>query len=169
MLYPFVFEPIFKDRIWGGRELARLFAKKLPAGKPIGESWEISDRPGDASVIANGALAGKDLRWLMEHHAAEILGDAKPTPEGRFPLLCKILDAREKLSLQVHPPASKAKELKGEPKTEMWFIADAAPGASLYVGLQRGVTRSEFEKKISDGSVADCFHKIPVKAGDTMF
>ena len=169
MLYPFVFQPIFKGRIWGGRELERLYAKKIPANQPIGESWEISDRPGDASVISNGSLAGKDLRWLMENHAAEILGEAKPAAAGRFPLLCKILDAREKLSLQVHPPASKALELKGEPKTEMWFIADAAPDASLYVGLKRGVTRAKFEQKISDGSVADCFHRIPVKAGDTMF
>ena len=169
MLYPFVFQPIFKERIWGGRELERLFAKKIPAGKTTGESWEISDRPGDASVIANGPLAGKDLRWLMENHVAEILGGAKPAAAGRFPLLCKILDAREKLSLQVHPPAGKAAELKGEPKTEMWFIADAAPEASLYVGLKHGVTRAAFEKKISDGSVADCFHRIPVKAGDTMF
>ncbi|MEI8289001.1 MAG: type I phosphomannose isomerase catalytic subunit [Verrucomicrobiota bacterium] len=169
MLYPLIFLPAFKDRIWGGCELERLYAKKIPAGKPIGESWEISDRPGDASVIANGPLAGKDLRWLMENHAAEILGDAKPAAEGRFPLLCKILDAREKLSLQVHPPASKAAEIKGEPKTEMWHIADAAPGASLYVGLKHGVTRGDFEQKIADGSVADCFHRIPVKAGDTMF
>jgi len=169
MLYPFVFQPRFKERVWGGRELARLYAKDIPAANPIGEAWEISDRPGDASVIANGPLAGKDLRWLMEHHATEILGDAKPAVAGRFPLLCKILDAREKLSLQVHPPASKAAELKGEPKTEMWYITDAAPGASLYVGLRAGVTRAEFEMKIADGSVADCFHRIPVKAGDTMF
>jgi mannose-6-phosphate isomerase len=168
MFYPLIFQPIFKDRIWGGRELERLYAKKIPAGQ-IGEAWEISDRPGDASVIANGPLTGKDLRWLMENHAAEILGGAKPAAAGRFPLLCKILDAREKLSLQVHPPASKAAELKGEPKTEMWFIADAAPGASLYVGLKSGVTRAEFEQKIADGSVADCFHRIPVQAGDTMF
>lgn len=169
MLYPFVFEPSFKDRIWGGRELERLYAKKIPADQAIGEAWEISDRPGDSSVITNGPLAGKDLHWLMEKHAAEILGNAKPAANGRFPLLCKILDAREKLSLQVHPPASKAAELKGEPKTEMWFIADAAPDASLYVGLKHGVTRAQFEQKISDGSVADCFHRIPVKAGDTMF
>ncbi len=168
MLYPLVFQPIFKDRIWGGRELERLYGKIIPAGQ-IGEAWEISDRPGDASVIANGSLAGKNLRWMMENHAAQILGGAKPAAENRFPLLCKILDAREKLSLQVHPPASKADELKGEPKTEMWFIADAAPDASLYVGLKNGVTRAEFEKKISDGTVADCFHRIPVKTGDTMF
>jgi len=169
MLYPIVFEPIFKDRIWGGRELERLYAKQLPNAQPIGESWEVSDRPGDAGVITNGPLTGKNLRWLMENHSAEVLGAAKPAAEGRFPLLCKILDAREKLSLQVHPPASKAAELKGEPKTEMWFIADATPDASLYVGLKRGVTRAQFEQKISDGTVADCFHRIPVKAGDTMF
>ena len=169
MLYPITFQPLFKDRIWGGRELERLYGKSLPAKQLIGEAWEISDRPGDASVIANGPLAGKDLRWLMQHHAQEILGDARPAVEGRFPLLCKILDAREKLSLQVHPPANKAKELNGEPKTEMWYIADAGPDASLYVGLKRGVTRAEFEKKIADGSVADCFHQIPVKAGDVMF
>ncbi|HXI72200.1 MAG TPA: type I phosphomannose isomerase catalytic subunit [Verrucomicrobiae bacterium] len=169
MLYPLIFQPAFKERVWGGRELARLYGKKLPPGAIIGESWEISDRPGDASVISNGPLAGKDLRWLMEHHPAEILGGAKPAAEGRFPLLCKILDARDKLSLQVHPPAGKAAELNGEPKTEMWFIADAAPGASLYVGLKQGVTRTDFEKKIADGSVADCFHRIPVHAGDTMF
>jgi len=169
MLYPLTFQPIFKDRVWGGRELERLYGKSLPAGSPIGESWEISDRPGEASVIANGPLAGKDFSWLMDNHAAEILGDARPAAEGRFPLLCKILDAREKLSLQVHPPAAKAKELDGEPKTEMWYIADAAPDATLYVGLKRGVTRAEFEQKIADGTVADCFHRIPVKAGDVMY
>ena len=168
-MYPFIFHPIFKERVWGGRELERLYTKNLPADKPIGEAWEISDRPGDASVIANGPLAGKNLRWLMEHYAAEILGGAKPAADGRFPLLCKILDAREKLSLQVHPPAGKAKELKGDPKTEMWFIADAAPDASLYAGLKRGVTRAEFERSIADGSVAGCFHRLPVRAGDAMF
>jgi mannose-6-phosphate isomerase len=169
VLYPLIFHPIFKERIWGGREIEKLYGKKLPSGKVIGESWEISDRPGDESVIANGPLAGKSLRWLMENHARELLGDAKPASENRFPLLIKILDAREKLSLQVHPPANKAAELKGEPKTEMWFIADAAPGAELFVGLKRGVARAEFEQKISDGSVADCFHRVPVRTGDAMF
>jgi mannose-6-phosphate isomerase len=169
VLYPLTFHPIFKERIWGGREIEKLYDKKLPAGKRIGESWEISDRPGDESIVANGKFAGKSLRWLMQNHARELLGDAKPTSENRFPFLIKILDAREKLSLQVHPPAEKAAELKGEPKTEMWFIADAAPGTELFIGLKRGVTRAEFEKKISDGRVADCFHRVPVRAGDTMF
>lgn len=168
MLYPFIFKPIFKERVWGGRAIEQLYGKKLPAKVPIGESWEISDRPGDASVIANGPLAGKDLRWLMEHHERELLGEAK-SANGRFPLLIKILDAQDKLSLQVHPPAAKAAELKGEPKTEAWYIADAAPEAELYVGLKRGVTRAEFERKIQGGAVAECFHRVPVQAGDTMF
>lgn len=146
-----------------------LFAKKLPAGKLIGESWEISDRPGDESVVANGKFAGQTLHQLLEKFPREILGNARAVAGNRFPILCKILDARDKLSLQVHPPADKAAELKGEPKTEMWYIAAAAPGAELYVGLKRGVTRGEFEKRISDGTVAECFHRVPVRAGDTMF
>ena len=169
MLYPLTFQPIFKERIWGGRELERLYGKALPPGAPIGEAWEITDRAGDTSTITNGPLAGKTLRWLMEHHARELLGAARPASGQHFPLLCKILDAREKLSLQVHPPAAKAAALKGEPKTEMWYIADAGPDAELYVGLKPGVTRGDFERKIGDGTVADCFHRIPVRAGDTMF
>ncbi len=169
MLYPLTFHPIFKERVWGGRTLERLYNKKLPPHAPIGESWEISDRPGDVSVVANGPLAGKNLHWLTENHARELLGNAKPAAGNHFPLLCKILDARDRLSLQVHPPANKAAELGGEPKTEMWFIADAAPGAELFVGLKRGVTRPEFEEKIRTGEVADCFQRIPVQAGDAMF
>ncbi len=168
MLYPLTFQPIFKERVWGGRNLERLYHKALPAGVPIGESWEISDRPGDASVIANGPLAGRDLRWLMEKHAKELLGTAQPAG-GRFPLLVKILDAEEKLSLQVHPPAHRAAELGGEPKTEMWYVADARPEAELFVGLKRGKTRGEFEQRIADGSVAECFHRVAVKEGDVMF
>jgi len=168
MLYPLTFHPIFKERVWGGRNLQSLYNKQLPADVPIGESWEISDRPGDISIIANGPLAGKDLHWIVENHSEELLGNAQPRTE-RFPLLIKILDAEEKLSLQVHPPAHKAVELGGEPKTEMWYIASAKPGAELYVGLKRGVTRKEFEQRIKDGEVADCFHRVPVNPGDIMF
>ena len=168
MLYPLTFQPIFKERVWGGRKLQDLYQKPLPPAVPIGESWEISDRPGDISVIANGPLAGKNLHWLMQNHAPELLGGAK-TQAGRFPLLVKLLDARDKLSLQVHPPAQKAAQLGGEPKTEMWYIADAAPNAELYVGLKRGVTRQEFEQKVRSGTVADCFHRASVHQGDAMF
>ena len=147
--------------------MAELYRKQLPPAVPIGESWEVSDRPEGVSVIDNGPFAGRDLRWLMRDHGEDLFGGAK-VPE-RFPLLLKILDARETLSLQVHPPAAMAANLGGEPKTEMWYIAQAEPGAELFVGLKRGVTRQEFERGIRDGSVADCFHRIPVRAGDAMF
>ena len=164
-LYPFTFEPIFKPRIWGGRTLADLYGKRLPGPEPIGESWEIADRPGDESVISNGPYAGRTLRWLMEQHGAAVVGSAPLAPGGRFPLLCKILDARDTLSLQVHPPSTTL----GEPKTEMWYIAQADPGAELYVGLRHGVTRDQFERALQAGTVADCFHRVPVRTGDTMF
>jgi mannose-6-phosphate isomerase len=167
MLYPLTFSPIFKERIWGGRNLEKLYHKRLPARVPVGESWEISDRPDDESVISNGPLRGKTLQWLVETHGHELFG--KSTNPKSFPLLIKILDAQEKLSLQVHPPAKLAPLLGGEPKTEMWYIAHAEPNAELYVGLKRGVTRAEFETKIKNGTVADCFHRIPVKTGDAMF
>lgn len=168
MLPPLTFQPIFKERVWGGRRLEHLYAKPLPPGAPIGESWEITDRPEGVSVVAAGPLAGKTLRWLMENHAADLLGGAKPCG-GRFPLLVKLLDAREKLSLQVHPPPDKAAALGGEPKTEMWYVADAEPGADIFTGLRHGVTRADFERKIRDGTVAECFHRHAVRRGDAMF
>ncbi len=167
-LYPFTFTPHFKERVWGGRNIERLYGKPLPPDQVIGESWEITDRPEGVSVIANGALAGKTLRWLMENHAGEMLGTDRAGAK-QFPLLVKILDAQDKLSLQVHPPAALARQLGGESKTEMWFIANATPSADLLVGLNRGVTRDEFERKVRDGTVAECFHHLPVKAGDVMF
>jgi mannose-6-phosphate isomerase len=168
MLYPLTFQPIFKERVWGGRRLAELYRKALPPGVPIGESWEITDRPEGVSVITNGPFAGKDLRWLMEHHAEELLGPAR-SQNGRFPLLVKILDAQDDLSLQVHPPAHKAAALGGEPKTEMWYFTQTTPLAQIYVGLKQGITPAEFERKVQDGTVAECFHRHTVKAGDGMF
>jgi mannose-6-phosphate isomerase len=167
MLYPLTFQPIFKERVWGGRSLERLYRKLLPPKIPVGESWEITDRPEGVSVIANGPLAGKDLRWVMENHRAELLGP--DSSAERFPLLVKILDCQETLSVQVHPPAKIAGELGGEPKTEMWYIAEATPEAKLYAGLNRGVTPADFEKRIADGTVAEALHAIKVQAGDVMF
>jgi len=168
LLYPFTFQPVFKERVWGGRNLERLYGKPLPPQVPIGESWEITDRPEGVSVIANGPLAGNDLRWLMQNHAAELLGVDRASAAA-FPLLVKILDAQDKLSLQVHPPAAQARQLGGEPKTEMWYVADADPGADLFVGLKQGITRADFEARIRDGSVAGCFHHVCVARGDVMF
>jgi mannose-6-phosphate isomerase len=166
--YPLTFHPLFMPRVWGGRKLESLFGKPLPPDQPIGESWEITDRPDAVSVIAHGPLAGRTLRWLMEQHRRAVLGP-EAADTGPFPLLVKILDARETLSVQVHPPASVAAPLGGEPKTEMWHIADATPEAALFAGLKRGVTRADFERRLADGSVADCLHRLPVKTGDAMF
>lgn len=167
-LYPITFQSQFRERVWGGRRLSELFGKDLPPGRLIGESWEITDRPEGVSLIANGPWAGRDLRWLMETHGADILG--RPVANGeRFPWLIKILDARDDLSLQVHPPASKAAALGGEPKTEAWYFAATEPGAKIYVGLNPGVSRDEFLARAEDGSVAGCFHVESPQAGDVMF
>jgi mannose-6-phosphate isomerase len=168
MLYPLTFRPIFKPRPWGGRNLERLFGKSLPPGVPVGESWELSDRPGDVSLITNGPWAGRDLHGLVEQRRDEVLGEA-PLQNGRFPLLIKILDAQEVLSVQVHPPPHRAAALGGEPKTELWYVAHAEPGAALFAGLKRGVTRAEFERRLREGTVAECIHRIPVRAGDALF
>src|SRR6266446_2928322 len=116
MLYPYKFTPAMVERVWGGNALAQ-YGKFVPPGKRIGESWEISDRDEAQSVVANGPLAGKTLRQLL---GEELLGRNCRQTTG-FPLLIKLLDARERLSLQVHPPASVAAKLGGEPKTEMWY------------------------------------------------
>ena len=155
------------ERIWGGSKLAEVFGKKLPPGKRIGESWEIVDRPEAQSVVANGPLKGKTLHTLWSQHRQEIFGDISNAP--RFPLLIKILDAREKLSLQVHPPEKIAAKFGGEPKTECWYIAAAEPDAELFVGFKRSISRHQFEKSLRSGSVADDVHAIKVKPGDAMF
>jgi mannose-6-phosphate isomerase len=168
-LYPLTFHPRFKERVWGGRRLEELYGKALPPAVTIGESWELSDRPGDVSVVANGQLASKDLHFLVHEFRERLLGYPPPDNRSRFPLLVKILDSRDRLSLQVHPPAAKAVALGGEPKTEFWYIADAAPGAQLYVGLKRGCTRNEFIQRMEQGTVEECFHRVPVQTGDAMF
>ena len=168
MWYPLTFVPQFKERVWGGRRLAELFGKALPAAVPIGESWEVCDRTDASSVVDAGPLAGRTLGELMATHGGEILG--RPTVAGeRFPWLCKLLDAREDLSLQVHPPAGLAASLGGEPKTEMWYVASADPSSEVYAGIQPGVTRDGFAARAADGTVAGCFHRIPVGIGDVLF
>src|SRR6266480_1036199 len=161
------FEPLFQERIWGGRRLADLYGKTLPSSVTIGESWEIVDRPEAQSIVRNGSLRGKTLHELWTQDRQSIFGDVPDATH--FPLLVKILDAREKLSLQVHPPEKVAAKLGGEPKTEFWYVAAADAGAKLLAGLRQAVTRDQFEKAVRGGTVADLAHTISVQTGDSIF
>ncbi len=166
---PITFKPLYMERVWGGRELERVFGRELPdATKPYGEAWEIVDREGEQSVVDEGPLAGKSLHELWTTRQAELFGEGYGR-HPRFPILIKVLDARDDLSIQVHPPVHLAAELGGEPKTEMWFIAGCDPGAKLHVGLKHGVSRTDFEQAIADGSVAECVHAIQPAPGDSIF
>jgi len=164
---PLTFEPIFMERMWGGRRLESEFGKKLPSQRPIGESWEIVDRPEAQSIVRDGLLRGKTLHVLWTQYRDEIFGEAPDS--SRFPLLLKLLDAHDKLSLQVHPPEKLADRLGGEPKTEFWYIVAADPGAELYLGFRESITRDQFEKALRDGTAADYVHKIRVRTGDAVF
>lgn len=160
-------KPLYQDRVWGGRALESALDRALPPDRPIGESWEIVDRPEAQSVVSGGEFDGQTLREVIAKNAAAIMGPKWPADRA-FPILVKWLDCKERLSLQVHPPASVAPELKGEPKTENWYIAACAPGSHLIVGLKRGVTRPQFEKALADLTLDDCVHRFPVKTGDSI-
>ena len=166
-LYPLTSDPLCLERLWGGRRHESIYGKKLPPDRSVGESWEIADRPGTESIIANGPLQGKTLRWLMENHQEAIMGKAKDL-EGRFPLLIKILDAHEDLSVQVHPPQELALELGGESKTEMWRITHAEAGACIFTGFKKGVTREAFLEALEQKQVASLLHSNPVQQGDSI-
>ena len=161
------FQPLYQERVWGGRALESALGRSLPKGVIVGESWEIVDRTEAQSVVEGGPFSGQSLRSVLGRHPADIMGPQWPA--GRpFPILVKWLDCRERLSLQVHPPADIASELEGEPKTENWYIAHTVPGAELIVGLKRGVTREQFERAIADNSVEQCVHHFRVAAGDSI-
>jgi len=159
--------PLYQQRVWGGRALESTLDRKLPPGVPIGESWEIVDRAEAQSVIEGGPLHGTTLRDAIARNAATIMGPKWPATKV-FPILVKWLDCRERLSLQVHPPAAVAPELGGEAKTENWYIAHTKPDAELIVGLKRGVTREQFERAIGANTLEECVHHFRVAAGDSI-
>jgi len=161
------FHPLYQERVWGGRALESALGRELPPSQPIGESWEIVDRPEAQSVVHGGPHNGLTLGAVMAKHGTEVMGPKWPAGKP-FPLLVKWLDCRERLSLQVHPPAEVAAELGGEAKTENWYIAHTAPDAQLIVGLKRGVTRAQFERAIADNTAEDCVHHFRVAAGDSI-
>lgn len=169
---PLVFDPILKPKVWGGRELARLLDKNLPAGESIGESWECADLQMGQSIVARGPARGRPLHELMQIWGADLLGRANPI-DGRFPLLIKFLDAREPLSIQVHPDAAAIAGLKlrCNEKHEAWHVIEAAGGASIYRGLRDGITTDDLRERVivSADSIPELVKSIPVKRGDTFY
>jgi mannose-6-phosphate isomerase len=160
---------LYKERVWGGRKLESIFNRQLPNESDLfGESWDIVDREGDQSLVIDGEMQGKTLNELWFNHKELIFGLDLPQTE-RFPLLVKVLDAREKLSLQVHPPERIASEIGAEPKTEMWYIAEAEPEAEIYCGLSHEITPDAFMENVNGGLSDDMLHKIKVSKGDFIF
>lgn len=172
-MQPLKMQPVLKEVIWGGHRLADLLGKPLPEGKPIGESWELADHPHGCSTVADGPLAGKTLRWILERHGEAILGNRTPASHGtaRFPVLLKFIDASERLSVQVHPDHGDAALHRGgeSGKAECWVILHADPDAWVIDGLRDGVTRDAFAAAVKDGTVEDLLTVRPVKAEDVIW
>lgn len=176
MLYPLTFEPIFKDKIWGGQKIKTVLGKDF-AGAPdrplpnCGETWEVSDVEGNVSVVREGNLQGKSLHELVEQYKGELVGEHVYAQYGdRFPLLIKFIDANDDLSIQVHPNDELAKQRGvGFGKTEMWYIIQADEGAKLNSGFNREVSKEEYVKAVADNTIQDLLNIEDVKAGDVFF
>lgn len=182
--YPLLFEPILKEKVWGGHRLGALGKRPSDDMEPqfnvsprIGESWELADLDDTStdgggggaaqSMIANGPMRGLFVRDAITAMGLNLMGRARVTDTGGFPLLAKFLDAAENLSVQVHPSPAYARAHPGAHlKTESWYIVHAEPGAVIYKGLKPGVTRRDLEAHINAGTVADAMQAIPVRAGD---
>jgi mannose-6-phosphate isomerase len=168
--YPLVFEPILQDRIWGGTKLRDDLGKNIPT-PTTGESWELSAVEGNVSVVKNGAFEGKPLTELLEQYPDEILGTAVHQRFGKqFPLLFKFLDAREDLSIQVHPNDELAKERHNSfGKTEMWYVMQADEGSRIIVGFNHKSSAQEYLEKLESKQLIDILNQVPAKKGDVFF
>ncbi len=169
-LYPFKFQPIFKKIIWGGSDIYE-FKNISPRQEGIGESWEISGVEGNISVVDNGELAGKPIDEILRTNKARLVGKKVYDKFGdTFPLLIKFIDARDDLSIQVHPNDELAKKRHHSfGKTEMWYVIKATPNAFLYSGFATPITPDEYVKTIEDNSFTDKLQKYDVKPGDVFF
>jgi mannose-6-phosphate isomerase len=164
----YFFKPIYQERIWGGDNLTRLFGRTLPEGKKIGESWELVDRPEACSEIESGPGIApgshQNIHTFWKDRRIEIFGTNAPDL-ARFPILIKLLDCQDNLSVQVHPPPGK----EGEPKTEMWYFLEAKPEAKIYAGLKKGVTREKFEKAIGTPELPKLLSALHPQQSEAMF
>ena len=165
MIYPIKTTPVFKQYIWGGNALKEKFGKDIPSGFAA-ESWEISCHPDGLSTVANGLHLGSYLSDIIKANPREMLGGDKK----EMSLLVKLIDANDRLSVQVHPNDDIAKSLEnGTGKTEMWYIVDAKPGAKIVYGLREGIGKEDFKAALSEGRVEEVLNYVPVSAGDSFF
>lgn len=165
-LYPLRFKPVYKDYIWGGSRILNLFNRNESEGV-YAESWEISTHPDGTTTIANGALAGNTLKSLLPGNKTALLGT---NIQGNdFPLLIKLIDARDTLSVQVHPNDGNAVAVGGEPKTEMWYFLEGDGSAQIYCGLKPGVGKMGFLKALENKTFANILQSIPAKKGEAVF
>lgn len=168
--YPISFEPILKEKIWGGQKL-RIILNKRSDRTDLGESWEISGVENNISVVRNGPLKGKDLNSILEEYKERILGARNFQYFGtRFPLLIKFIDAKTDLSVQLHPNDSIAKERHNSfGKTEMWYIMQADEGAEINIGFKKGISKEEYLKYLNSGKITEILNFEKVKKGDSFF
>lgn len=169
-LYPLLFKPVLKDYIWGGRNLEKTLGRILPNEGVVAESWEIAAHEDGATIVANGAFAGQSLIAVNRELGVELVGrrSAWALERGKFPLLIKLLDAHDKLSVQVHPDDEYALAHEGNElgKTEMWVVLQAQPGAEIILGVRRGTTPQLFREAAAESTIEQYLHHLPVKAGD---
>jgi len=168
--WPLRFVPYLRPMVWGGRALADVLGKSLPDSGPYGESWELSDHPLHYSIAVSPPWTGRSLRQLMEEEADALLGPAA-VDHSTFPWLVKFLDARDWLSVQVHPDQDAVRRLRpGEAsKNEAWFVIHAEPRSRIYAGLVPGVSEQRFRDALENGTVLDCLHGFLPQAGDCVF
>ena len=166
-LYPLKFQPILKEKVWGGSKLNNLFQKN-GTGK-IGESWEISGVTENVSEVANGALKGKTLNWLLENYKEKLVGEkVYKNFDNTFPLLFKFIDANEDLSVQVHPDDVFAKKRHNSfGKTEMWYILDVEKDARIILGFEEDITQEKYLKSVGEKRITEILNSEPVKSGDS--
>jgi len=165
-LYPLVFSPIYKDYLWGGTAIEQTFGRNVPGGR-CAESWEIVDRPEGVSPAINGPLAGLRLDTLIARFGNALLGTE--IPAGRFPLLIKLIDAGDRLSVQVHPDDGSAPKVGGEAKTEMWYALRTSAGCGVYAGLRAGTTEPAFHTALEHDGVEALLNWCPLATGDAVF
>ncbi len=167
-MYPLILKPAFKDYLWGGTKLRTDFNKACDFDK-IAESWELSCHKDGNSIVANGEFAGKTLAEFVEENGKGVLGKNCEKFDN-FPILIKLIDAKDNLSVQVHPNNEYALRVEGEyGKTEMWYIVDCDEGASLLYGFKNDISKDEFKQRIADNTLLEVANSVPVKKGDVFF